>query len=88
MMQQDGKTLTINSESPTKRDLEGTDCTYIFAPNAKDIDDIAFEGCEQLKSANFPKLELIKNNAFENSGLTSIYAPEVERIRNGAFKKV
>ncbi len=85
-MQQDGKTLTINSESPTKRDLEGTDCTDISATNAKDIDNDAFEGCKQLKSVDFPKLTEIGVRAFQESGLESIHAPEVKRIQSLAFQ--
>ena len=84
-MQQDGKTLTINSESPTKRDLEGTGCTDIFATNAKDIDDDAFVRCKQLKSANLPKSITIGWRAFWHSGLETINAPEVKLIRSGAF---
>ena len=58
-MQAREKKLTINSKSPTKKDLEGTDYSVIYAPNAEVIEANAFTECKQLKSANLPKLKEI-----------------------------
>lgn len=60
---------------------------HIEFPNVRTIGEYSFNCTISLVEGIFPKAECIGRNAFENSAILQIYAPQVKTIGRAAFKE-